>query len=152
MQKEIIMDEVQKMYFEILKKLDFPTVSGEQIVADLYDHPDLWNSVIVEFKWEITSEEKPGLFWHLWSIHIFTVSAREDELYRLVDSWKPQELDVMSEKAVWHYNDGKPFETEDYKTLANPKLYFEIWWDKFPHIPADTKPDSSRCTRSPEKE
>ena len=131
------MNKFQEFQFELLKDAEFPTVSGKEIVEDLMAHQELWSAVYVKYKWRINLYLEPERFWDLWSVYIFTVPGRAEDLETLIASWGPDNLidagDADHQKGL----EQEPYFSYDAEILEDPHLFIEFWWDA-PTFPPGT--------------
>lgn len=130
-QREPIND-VQQLYFELIRRIRYNLLDGESVVRDLLDWRDLWYSVIAaRLPFPVKAGRLPidlsllrTMRWNDWpadTLYIWTSDETVIQLQRLIEErWQPSELEV--------------FLPEDIE-MANANLHDEydrvlfVWWD-----------------------
>jgi len=134
------MDKFQDVNIELLKTIEFPTISGRRIATDLLAHQELWSAFTLKYKWRINLGLEPERFWDLWSVIVFTQPSHEDQLKDLVESWHPDFCMFTDLRRKWLPDEEEPFFSFDGSVWEDPKMYIEFWWECRLPIPPNFHP------------
>ena len=106
-------NDVQHLYFELLRRVRFNLLDGESVVRDLLDWHDLWYSVIatrlpIPSRQENRPQADLSLLrttrWNSWpadTLYIWTNEEKVTRLQRLIEErWQPSEVEVLLPETV----------------------------------------------------
>ena len=126
-------NDVQHLYFELLRRVRFNLLDGESVVRDLLDWHDLWYSVIatrlpIPSRQENRPQADLSLLrttrWNSWpadTLYIWTNEETVTRLQRLIEErWQPSEVEVLLPETVELIN-ANLFDPHD-------RVLF-VWWD-----------------------
>ena len=126
-------NDVQHLYFELLRRVRFNLLDGESVVRDLLDWHDLWYSVIatrlpIPSRQENRPQADLSLLrttrWNSWpadTLYIWTNEETVTQLQRLIEErWQPSEVEVLLPETVELIN-ANLFDPHD-------RVLF-VWWD-----------------------
>lgn len=125
-----MLNEVQKLNFELMKKATFNSFDGEKVVKALEEHQDLWVGAVMDRASycmhksdESPVSEKIDLiklrdisdgYWNIDTLFIVPQVGQEDQLEMLAKTWEADEVDWMS--------------NPDLGTSRPPRV-LRVWWD-----------------------
>lgn len=124
-----MLNEVQKLNFELMKKASFNSFDGERVVKDLEEHQDLWVGAVMDrpsycfHKTDEPNSEKIDLiklrdisdgYWNIDTLYIVPQVGQEDQLEMLAKTWDADEVDWM--------------DNPDLGTSRPPRV-LRVWWD-----------------------
>ena len=131
-QREPIND-VQHLYFELLRRVRYNLLDGASVVRDLLDWRDLWYSVTAT-RLPLLSSQENGYHaelallrttrWNSWpvdTLYIWTNDEAVMQLQQLIEEhWQPSEIEVLLPEAVEMI----------YANLSDEhdRVLF-VWWD-----------------------
>jgi len=126
-------NDVQHLYFELLRRVRFNLLDGESVVRDLLDWHDLWYSVIatrlpIPSRQENRPQADLSLLrttrWNSWpadTLYIWTNEETVTRLQRLIEErWQPSEVEILLPETVELIN-ANLFDPHD-------RVLF-VWWD-----------------------
>ena len=126
-------NDVQHLYFELLRRVRYNLLDGASVVRDLLDWRDLWYSVTAArlpllSGWENERHAELALLratrWNNWpvdTLYIWTTDEAVKQLQHLIEErWQPSETEVLLPEAVELI----------YANLSDPhnRVLF-VWWD-----------------------
>ena len=126
-------NDVQRLYFELLRGVRYNFLDGESIVHDLLDWRDLWYSVIAarlpypstqEYRLPIDLSLLRTTRWNEWpidTVYIWTNDEMVSRLQRLIEErWQASEIEVFLPEDVELIN-------ANLSDASNRVLF--VWWD-----------------------
>ena len=126
-------NDVQRLYFELLQRARFNLLDGESVVRDLIDWRDLWYSVIAaRLPYPCTQENRLPIDlsllrttrWDDWPADILYIWTNEEslpQLQRLIEErWQASEIGVLLPEDVELINANL--------SDAHNRVLF-VWWD-----------------------
>ena len=126
-------NDVQRLYFELLRRVRYNLLDGESVVHDLLDWRDLWYSVIaVRLPYLSTQENRLPIDlsllrttrWNDWpvdTLYIWTNDEMLSQLQHLIEErWQASEIEVLSPDDVELTNANL--------SDAHNRVLF-VWWD-----------------------
>src|SRR5437588_4159713 len=126
-------NDVQHLYFELLRRVRYNLLDGESVVRDLLDWHDLWYSVrATRLPIPSRQENRPQADlsllrttrWNNWpadTLYIWTNEETVTQLQRLIEKhWQPSEVEVLLPETVELLN-ANLFDLHD-------RVLF-VWWD-----------------------
>ena len=128
-----LINEVQHLYFELLRRVHYNLLDGESVVRDLIDWRDLWYSVVAtRLPYPSTQENRLPIDlsllrttrWNDWpadTLYIWTNEEALPQLRRLVEErWQASEIEALLpedvELIIANLSD------------AHNRVLF-VWWD-----------------------
>ncbi len=132
-QQANLINEVQHLYFELLRRVHYNLLDGESVVRDLIDWRDLWYSVVAtRLPYPSTQENRLPIDlsllrttrWNDWpadTLYIWTNEEALPQLRRLVEErWQASEIEALLpedvELIIANLSD------------AHNRVLF-VWWD-----------------------
>jgi hypothetical protein len=132
-QQANLINEVQHLYFELLRRVRYNLLDGESVVRDLVDWRDLWYSVVAtRLPYPSTQENRLPIDlsllrttrWNDWpadTLYIWTNEEDLPQLRRLIEErWQASEIEVLLpedvELIIANLSD------------AHNRVLF-VWWD-----------------------
>lgn len=137
-QQQANINDIQRLHFELLRRVRYNLLDGERVVCDLLDWHDLWYSVLPT-RFPYYFSEKDDMQYHPFTELIMLRHARwdswpADALYiwtndealpqlrqRIEEHWEPSEVEVISpdtdEEMRFMHLDGE-----------HDRVLF-VWWD-----------------------
>ncbi len=132
-QQHKLINDVQRLYFELLRGVRYNLLDGESVVLDLLDWRDLWYSVIAaRLPYPSTQEYRLPLDlsllrttrWNEWpidTIYIWTNDEMVSQLQRLIEErWQASEIEIFLPEDVELINANL--------SDAHNRVLF-VWWD-----------------------
>jgi len=126
-------NDVQRLYFELLRGVRYNLLDGESVVLDLLDWRDLWYSVIAarlpypstqEYRLPIDLSLLRTTRWNEWpvdTLYIWTNDEVVSQLHRLIEErWQASEIEVFLPEDVELIN-------ANLSDASNRVLF--VWWD-----------------------
>ncbi len=126
-------NDVQRLYFELLQRVHYNLLDGESVVRDLIDWRDLWYSVIAtrlpypsiqENRLPIDLSLLRTTRWNDWpadTLYIWTNEEALSELQRLIEEhWQASEIEVLLPEDIELINANL--------SDAHNRVLF-VWWD-----------------------
>jgi hypothetical protein len=126
-------NDVQRLYFELLRRVRYNLLDGESVVHDLLDWRDLWYSVIAaRLPYPNTQENRLPIDlsllrttrWNDWpvdTLYIWTNDEAVSQLQHLIEEhWQASEIEVLSPQDVELIN-------ANLSDAHNCVLF--VWWD-----------------------
>ena len=126
-------NDVQRLYFELLQRVHYNLLDGEGVVRDLIDWRDLWYSVIAtrlpypsiqENRLPIDLSLLRTTRWNDWpadTLYIWTNEEALPELQRLIEEhWQASEIEVLLPEDIELINANL--------SDAHNRVLF-VWWD-----------------------
>src|SRR6266487_4214157 len=128
-----LINEVQHLYFELLRRVHYNLLDGESVVRDLIDWRDLWYSVVAtRLPYPSTQENRLPIDlsllrttrWDDWPADILYIWTNEEslpQLQRLIEErWQASEIGVLLPEDVELINANL--------SDAHNRVLF-VWWD-----------------------
>ena len=132
-QQHKLINDVQRLYFELLRGVRYHLLDGESVVHDLLDWRGLWYSVIAarlpypstqEYRLPIDLSLLRTTRWNEWPIdivYIWTNDEMVSRLQRLIEErWQASEIEVFLPEDVELIN-------ANLSDASNRVLF--VWWD-----------------------
>jgi hypothetical protein len=132
-QQHKLINDVQRLYFELLRGVRYHLLNGESVVHDLLDWRDLWYSVIAaRLLYPSTHENRLPIDlsllrttrWNEWpidTIYIWTNDEMVSQLQRLIEErWQASEIEIFLPEDVELINANL--------SDAHNRVLF-VWWD-----------------------
>jgi hypothetical protein len=132
-QQHKLINDVQRLYFELLRRVRYNLLDGESVVLDLLDWRDLWYSVIAarlpypstqEYRLPIELSLLRTTRWNEWpidTVYIWTNDEMVSQLQRLIEErWQASEIEVFLPEDVELIN-------ANLSDASNRVLF--VWWD-----------------------
>ena len=126
-------NDVQRLYFELLQHVHYNLLDGESVVRDLIDWRDLWYSVVAtRLPYPSTQENRLPIDlsllritrWNDWpadTLYIWTNEEALPELQRLIEEhWQASEIEVLLPEDIELIN-------ANLSDVHNRVLF--VWWD-----------------------
>jgi len=126
-------NDVQRLYFELLRGVRYNLLDGESVVLDLLDWRDLWYSVIAarlpypstqEYRLPIDLSLLRTTRWNerpVDTLYIWTHDEVVSQLHRLIEErWQASEIEVFLPEDVELIN-------ANLSDASNRVLF--VWWD-----------------------
>ncbi len=126
-------NDVQRLYFELLQRVRYNLLDGESVVRDLIDWRDLWYSVIAtRLPYPSTQENRLSIDlsllrttrWNDWpadTLYIWTNEEALPQLQRLIEEhWQASEIEVLLPEDIELIN-------ANLSDVHNRVLF--VWWD-----------------------
>lgn len=126
----------QELQFELMKLASFNEFNGEQVVADLKAHPELWKGALMDRAgFSRTGEKYEAIinliklrdlpdYWNVDTLFITPVKGKEDELETLAKNWGADEVDYLGGEEC-----ANKLGSWSQETRTNQKQILRIWWD-----------------------
>jgi len=132
-QQHKLINDVQRLYFELLRGVRYNLLDGKSVVQDLLDWRDLWYSVIAarlpypstqEYRLPIDLSLLRTTRWNEWpidTIYIWTNDEMVSQLQRLIEErWQASEIEIFLPEDVELIN-------ANLSDASNRVLF--VWWD-----------------------
>jgi hypothetical protein len=132
-QQHELINDVQRLYFELLRRVRYNLLDGESVVHDLLDWHDLWYSVIAaRLPYPSTQENRLPIDlsllrttrWNDWpvdTLYIWTNDEAVSQLQCLIEEhWQASEIEVFLPEDVELINANL--------SDAHNRVLF-VWWD-----------------------
>lgn len=132
-QQANLINEVQHLYFELLRRVRYNLLDGESVVRDLIDWRGLWYSVVAtRLPYPTTQENRLPIDlallrttrWNDWpadTLYIWTNDEALPQLLRLVEErWQASEIEVLLPEDV-------ELIIANLSEAHNRVLF--VWWD-----------------------
>ncbi len=126
-------NEVQQLYFELLRKVRYNLLDGALVVHDLLDWRDLWYSVIaIRLPLLAHLEDGPHAElallrttrWNQWPVDTLYIWTTDDKIaqlqHQIEEHWQPSEIEVLTPDMV----------DLTWANIRDPhdRVLF-VWWD-----------------------
>ena len=129
-------NEVQQLQFELMKKASFNFFDGEKVVKDLIVNKNLWKGAVIgrsqcafdesdlhkELIDLICLRDIANGLWNVDTVYILVEEGHENELEKLANTWKADEIWWMEDKTAQKCLGIGTREDYSKKILC-------IWWD-----------------------
>lgn len=112
-------NKVQELQFELMKLASFNSYDGEEVVADLIEHKDLWHGCVLDRDDLIKLRDISDDYWNVDTLYILTTGKNDEKLQQLAEKWNADEVDYLSDK-----------EASSQLGTSHPKgKVLRVWWD-----------------------
>ena len=125
-----MINEVQKLQFELMKIATFNSFDGKEVVKDLEDNQDLWTGAIMKRNDLIPLRDIHDNYWNVDTLYILASDKDNSRLELLARSWSADEVDWLSQKDLeGHCEKCYSNNTSIGSYPADKYKVLRVWWD-----------------------
>lgn len=126
-------NEIQRLQFELLRRVEYNELDGARVVADLLEWRELWYAAFGDRcaastgkRYEqvvdlIRLRDLPRNFWNVDIVFIWTDSDKVDHLKTMIKQrWRADAIDLLSQEEMERYM---------MSTIGKDDRVIAVWWD-----------------------
>lgn len=115
---------VQNVQLQLMRMSSFNDFNGPLVVASLEQHRDLWKGAVMTRLESLICLRDIEHHWNVDTLFLTPHAGREDELLRLAQKWRADEVDwIGGEEACSLLGSYGP------DTRNNPRQILRVFWD-----------------------
>lgn len=126
-------NEIQRLQFELLRRVRYNNLNGATVVEDLLNWRDLWYAVLADRCTSSTGKlyepvvdlirlrDLPRNYWNVDYVFVWSDADKVEHLHSMVkERWKPDATEVLSEEEATRLMGS---------TLGEKDRVLAVWWD-----------------------